>query len=197
MMKKSLRQSLVSNMSTAIRWALLSGLGISLIFGVTQVVLTFGTYGLVPTALSGLAIFSVLFIVSILFALLVAALKRLRWQTALVFFFSMLLCLLSIALGIYLVPLLVSAMATAYLAVMCAKGQYKALSRWKRILRYCLLGFFGALAAATLIVILWPGTSLSGRPERATLALPFADKVQPMALSLDDPSAPGDYGYTV
>ncbi|MDR2931560.1 MAG: hypothetical protein LBV27_00470 [Oscillospiraceae bacterium] len=183
-------------MSPALRWALLAGLGISLIFGVTQVVLTFGTYGIVPTLLSGLAIFSSLFIVSVLFTLLVAALKRLRWQTALVFFFSLPLCLLSMALGVYLAPLLVSVMATAYLAVMCAKGQYKALGRWKRILRYCLLGLFGALAASTLVLILWPGPSLSGRPERATLALPFAENLQPVASSLGDPSVPGSYSYS-
>ena len=194
------RRSLVSKLSPAMRWALLSCLFLALVFGVTSIILEFWRYGFLATLTAGLIIVAAVILLAAVVTLIFAALTRMRWQTYFVVCVSVFLCIAAMLLLVYLAPLLIFCLATVYFAVMCATGRYSMLGKPKRILRYCLLGLFGALTAVMLFLILWPGPTLKpvDRPDKATLALPYAERVQTGSIpDLDDPSAFGSYSYQV
>jgi hypothetical protein len=196
-MKTFSKQKIISDMSTALRLTLLAGFGLAVLFGLVQFVLVFNSYGFASSLIAGLVLFAAILAFSILLTLILAALKKLRWQTSLVFFVSMFLCLLSLALGIFLIPLLICFMSAIYLSIMCAKGQYQSLKTWKRILRYVLLAMFSIFSVLILMLILLPGPSLENRPKYASLALPFAENVKHENTALQNPAENGTFNYTI
>jgi len=192
------KRTLISALSPAMRWALLSCLFLALAFGVASLVSAFRYYGFFPALIASLIYSAAVLVLAVILTLLFAAMKRLRWQTYLVVLISVLLCVVAMFFLLYLLPLLVFCLAAVYFAVMCATGKYKMLRKLKRILRYCLLGLFGALTALMLVLTFWPGATPKpgDRPDRAVLALPYADKFQyDVTPVLDDPSIPGNYNY--
>ncbi|MCL1964462.1 MAG: hypothetical protein FWF69_05305 [Firmicutes bacterium] len=194
-----MKRTALSGISPAVRWSLLACLLGALAFGITQIVWMFKPYGALWVLIGGLATVVAGLIGAALLTLVLAALKRLPWQTAFVFFITVWLCVASVFLGLYIVPLLIFSMAAVYFAAMGFAGRYKTISKPKRVLRYGLLGLFGALALSILALMVWPGPALklSDRPAKATLALPYAERANNTATALDDPSAPGDHAYSV
>lgn len=192
------KRSLLSRVSPAMRWSLLTCLLMAFAFGIFQLVIIFKYYGFLSVLAAGLAIFLVALAAAALLTLVLAALKRLHWTTSFVFFVSVFLCLTSLLLSLYLVSLLIFGMTAVYFAVMCAKGKYKELSKPKKILRYGLLGVFSALALSVLVLTFWQGSTLkaSDRPDKATLALPRAAQLQSTETAMDDPSTSGSYTYS-
>ena len=194
------RRSIISSLSPATRWALLSCAVLAIAFGFTGLILSFYSYGFFTALIACLVFFAAVMIFAILATLIFAALKKLRWQVVFVIFAALFLCALANIALLYILPLLISCLTAVYFAVMCGTGRYKALGKFKKILRYCLLGLFGILALCTFALTLWQGPSINetDRPGRALLALPYADKLQNNAAPvLDNPSLPGGYNYSV
>lgn len=193
------KRTLLSGISPAMRWSLLACLLVAFAFGIIQLIYIFKPHGFLSVFTAGLVLLATSLIVAALLTLLLAALKRLHWLTSFVFFISIFLCVTSVLLYIYIVPLLILSMTTVYFAVMCATGRYKALSKPKRILRYSLLGLFGALALSVFVLTFWLGSTLKAgdRPDKATLALPYAERIQRTEVTMDDPSVPGNFRYSV
>jgi len=192
------KRNLSSVLNPAMRWALFSCLFLALIFGVTNFVLYFQYYGFFPALIAGLVFLVAVLVLATIMTLMLAALKRLRWHTTLVFFISVFLCVTALTALLYILPLLIFSLASVYLAVMCTTGQYRTLSKPKKFLRYGLLGLFGALTAFVMLLTLWPGPSLKAedRPDKAILALPY-DIQNKNTSAIDDPSLPGSYNYSV
>ena len=194
------KRTLISALSPAMRWALLACLLLALAFGVTGIIAVFRYYGFLTVLIVSLLLAVASLIISVLLTLIFAAIKRLRWQTHLVIIASIFLCMATLFLLLYIMPLLISCVLAVYLAIMFATGRYKMLKKSGKILRYSLLGLSGILSVFILVLTLWPGLSLKpeDRPDKAVLALPYADKVQHEAIPVpDDPSMPGNYSYSV
>lgn len=193
------KRTLLSRVSPAMRWSLLTCLLAAFAFSIFQLIALFKPYGFLSALAAGFAIFAASAIVAALLTLILAALKRLHWTTSFVFFVSIFLCITSVLLYPYIVSLLILGMAAVYFIVMCVTGQYKGLSKPKRILRYGLTGLFSALTLSMLVLTFWPGPALNegDRPETAALALPYAEQLQSTGASMDDPSIPGGYPYSV
>ena len=194
------RRSLISALSPAMRWALLSCLFVALVFSVISIIVLFRYYGFIVTLTASLIIIAAVIIVAVVVTLLFAALKRMHWQTYLIVVVSIFLCITAMLLLVYLAPLLIFCLIAVYFAIMCATGRYSKLRKLKRILRYFLLGLFGALTALMLFLTLWPGPALKpgDRPDKAVLALPYADRIQAGFIpDLDDPSTSGNFSYQV
>jgi hypothetical protein len=193
------KRTLISALSPAMRWALLSCLLVALAFGVVNFILNLRFYGLLPALAAGLVFLAAVVVLAVLMTLLFAALKKVRWQTHLVVFASVFLCLTTVAALVYILPLLIFCLCAVYFAVMCASGSYRKLSKPKKILRYSLLGLFSVLTVFMLVLTLWPGPSLKpgDRPDKAILALPYADMLlYDDAAVVDDPSILGGYNYS-
>lgn len=192
------KQTLISSLSPAMRCALLACLFLALAFSITHLVMNYQYYGFLPTLVAGLAFIIVSLILATIMTLVLAALKRLRWQAALVIFASVFLCIPAVTALIYIMPLLVFSLVFLYLVFMLIGKRYKTLSKPKKILRYSLLGLFGVLTALTMFLTVWPGPSLKAgdRPDRAMLALPYAGQLDSTP-AIDDPSLPGGYNYSV
>jgi len=195
--KSKKKRSLISSISPAVRWSLLACFLIASIFGITGGVSAFKYYGFLMTLTFILIVMVAAIIISILLTLLLAALKRLHWQSSLVLIFSLVINATLFILLIYIAPLLLFITIAVYFTVMCIKGAYKTLSKPKKILRYSLTGLFCLLALSTLMLTLWPGPVLKSgdRPDKATLALPYAELIQTHPISVSDPSLPGAYQY--
>lgn len=193
------KRYLPSRLSPAMRWSLLTCLLAAFTFSISQLIFIFKPYGFLSVITAGFVIFFVALIASALLTLIMAAFKRLHWMTSFVFFVSVFLCITSILLYLYIVPLLIFCMTAVYFAVMCATGRYMRLSKPKKILRYSLLGVFSAMTLFMFILTFYPGSALKAddRPEKAVLALPHADRIQNTESAMDDPSIPGDYPYSV
>lgn len=193
------KRSLLSGISPAMRWSLLACLLAAFAFGIIQLIYIFKPYGFLSVFTVGLVILVTALILAALLTLIFAALKRLHWLTTFVFFISVFLCVTSALLYLYIVPILIFSMTTVYFAAMCATGRYKALSKPKRILRYSLLGLFGALALSVFVLTFWLGSTLKAgdRPDKAILAITYAERIQRTEETMDDPSVPGHYRYSV
>lgn len=198
-LEKGDKRTLLSGISPAMRWSLLACLLVAFALGITQLIIIFKPYGFLLVFMAGFVILVAGLIVAALLTLILAALKRLHWLTSFVFFISVFLCVTSVLLYLYIVPLLILSMTAVYFAVMCATRRYKALSKPKRILHYGLLGLFGALALSTLVLTFWQGSTLKAgdRPDKAALALPYAERIQRTKVTMGDPSVPGYYRYSV
>ena len=193
------KRSLVAGLSVPMRWALGACLGLALAFGITNLIAMFWHYGFLVTVIACLAYAVAVAVVAALATLLFALLKRLRWQTHLVIIAAILLCASAMSLLLYLAPLLLLALVTAYFAVMTITGRYKSLTKPKPAVRYGFLAVTATLTALLLILTLSPGPSLQpgDRPEVATLALPYPDRVHTSSRLPDDPSKPGNHTYKV
>ncbi|MCL2580284.1 MAG: hypothetical protein FWE32_09710 [Oscillospiraceae bacterium] len=192
-----IRTFMLKNLTPAMRWALLSCLTVALGFGIVNFFILFRPYGFLPTLITGVGFLFTVLALAIVLTMLLAAFKRLRWQTFFVIIASTLLSILLFGLLIYVFPLLIFITLTVYLTIMCITKQYKALSIPQKILRYGLLSISGLVAIALSIIILWPGPSLS-RPNEASLALPYAENIHaPDIVPLSNPSALGDYSFTI
>ena len=123
------KRTLISALSPAMRWALLSCLLVALAFGITSIVTLFQYYGFLTTLIVSLLFVIAVLIVSVLMTLIFAAIKRLRWQTFLVITASLFLCIATLFLLIYILPLLISCLAAVYFAIMLAKGRYRKRNR--------------------------------------------------------------------
>jgi len=191
---------LLSPLSPAMKWGLLSCLLIALGFGGVGFVALLRPYGFIPALIFGLALLIAGLILSVVVTLLFAAVKRLRWQVFLVIFVSIILTVLTLLLAVYVIPLMIFCMIGVYLAIMFATGQYKTLRKPKKILRYGLLVISSATVILMLVLIIWPGPLLSpgDRPEVARLALPYYGRVQSRDIpALSNPSFPGSYSYAI
>ena len=189
----------LSNIDPALRISLITFFLIAFAISMIQyTILILLPYRFIPSLIFGVAFIVVALIVAALITLILAALKRINWAVAFVFFASAVMCIFTFNLALFLVPLFIFGMAAVYIAAMCAKGRYKAYSKPKRIFRYVLLGLFSVLTLILVFLILWPGPTLSDadRPEKATLALPYAANVSSNAPLLNDPSIPGTYAFT-
>ncbi|MCL2189673.1 MAG: hypothetical protein FWC16_11920 [Defluviitaleaceae bacterium] len=187
-----------NQLSLALKWALLSCLLLSLGFGFVSFVLFLQPYGFLPALVMGIVYLAAISIFAVIFTLLFVAFKKLRWQTFLVFIFSVLLCVLVLNLMIYVLPLMIFLMMAVYFTVMFATRQYTALSTRKRILRWLLLGLSGLLAVVFAALIFWTGPTLRERPDTARLALPYAENFYRINTApVNDPSARGQYNFTV
>ena len=198
--KHRLHTFFLGTLSPAMRWGLLSCLALALVFGCVGFFLSFRYYGFFSALIAWFIMIVAGLVLGAVMTLLFAALKRLPWQTFLVIVLSIGLAVGTLLLAIYLLPLMIFSMIGVYLVVMFATGQYKALGKLKKILRYSLLGLSGVVVALVLTLIIWPGPSLNpgDRPDTARLALPYAERVQSRALPmLDNPSLPGNYSHTV
>jgi len=132
----SVKRTLISAQSPAMRWALLSCLLLALAFGITDFILNMRYYSLLTALIAGLIFLAAVAVAAILITLVFAALKRVRWQIYLVVFASALLCLMTFFALAYILPLLIFCLTAVYFAVMCATGKYLKLRKAKRILRY-------------------------------------------------------------
>ena len=193
------KRNILARISPATRLALIVCLVMALAVGITQLIIDFRAYGVPATIIAAAAFFIAALILSGLLTLILAALKRLHWTTSLVILLSVILCATSLFLCLYIIPLLIFTLAAVYLTAMIVTGKYTGLSRIKKILRYGLAGLFGVLAIATAALTFWPGYRLSEseRPDKAVLALPYADRIQNAGTPMADPSLPGSYSYTV
>lgn len=186
-------KSTLLGMSPALRYSLLACFLSALVVSAIQLFLVLKPYGFVPGLVFGVVGFLAAVCVSVLVTLLFSALKKLHWMVVLVFLASMLICVTALALQLYLIPLWICGMAAVYLVAMCITGRYKSYSKPKRILRLMLTALFSIATCGLLFLILWPGPALmdADRPEKAMLALPFAEDISSTAALLRDPSAPG------
>jgi dienelactone hydrolase len=194
------KRNLISPLNPAMRGALLSCLLLALAIGITGIVAVFRYHGFLTMLIVSLLYIIAVLIVSVLLTLIFAAIKKLRWQTFLVIIVSFFLCLTTMLLLLYIFPLLISCLIAVYLAIMLVSGRYRVLKKPGRILRYGLLGLFSVLSVFMLALTLWPGLSLKpgDRPDKAVLALPYADKnLHEAFLVPDNPSMPGSYNYLV
>ena len=194
------KRRLLSGVSPAMRWSLLVCLMMGLTFGLVQFVSTIRFYSFLSALVSGIVIIAAAILVAAVITLLFAAVKRLRWQTSFIVFSSALLCAAVLAALVYILPLLIFCMASVYFAVMCVTGSYRLLSKPKRILRYSLLGLFGSLSLAMLLLLFLPGSSLKtgDRPDKAMLALPYTGVLPNNSTDpLIDPSLSGDYHFSI
>jgi len=216
------RAFLLSPLSPAMKWGLLSCLLIALGFGGVSFATLLRPYGFVPALIFGLALLIAGLILSVVITLLFAAVKRLHWQAFLVIFMSIILAALTLLLVVYLIPLMIFCMIGIYSTIMFATGQYKALRKPKKILRCGLLVISGVAVILLLALVIWPGPLLnpSDRPDVARLALPYYDRVRSRGIpvssnygagptatlqriqsrdipDLSNPSLPGSHGYIV
>jgi len=194
-----IRTFLLSNLSPAMKWSLLSCLILALGFGIVNFILLFRPYGFFPTLITGITFLFAVSVIAIVFTLLFIAFKRLRWQVVLIFILSAMLSILLFGLLIYVLPLMIFVMISVYLAVMFKTKQYMALSIPKKMFRYGVLSMSGLVAIALSIIIFWPGAVLTSdaKPDVASLALPYAENIQvPGIPHLSNPSAFGGYDFT-
>jgi hypothetical protein len=198
-LKKIVNKFTLSGVSPALRYSLLTCLVIGFAVGITNIVLLFKPYGLIIVLTAILTLLIAITIIAILLTLLLTVLKRLHCLTIIIFIISALLCVLTMYLAIYVLPLLITGMTTVYLIIMCAAGQYKTMSRKKKVLRYILIGLSGSLSLLFIILVIWPGQILKtdDRPDTARMALPYPDAINNPCFNVDDPSLPGEYLFSV
>ncbi len=197
--KKPKLPSSLTNISPAMRLSLLTCLLIAFAFSITNIILLFRPYGLIPALAVELILISVGIILAILQTLILAALKKIHWLTAIILFTSVFLCFTTLNMAIYVLPLMIFGMVAIYLAVMFFTGQYETLRKPKKALYIVLLGFSGSLAVILLVLTFWPGPVLKSnvRPETAKLALPYAVSMDDTDPVPENPSSPGSYQYQV
>jgi len=191
------RAFLLLGLSSAMKWGLISCLILAFGFGGVNFVFLLRPYGFFLTLTIGLIFVVAVLVISTISTLLFVAFKRLRWQTFLVVFASLLLCAMLMPMLLYVFPLMIFLVISVYLIFMCATKQYKDLSKPKKLLRYILIGVTSAVTILLLIIIFWPGPT-SNRPDTARLALPHAHTVQTSSFAhLSNPSVPGGYNFSV
>jgi len=187
---------LFADLSTAMRWGILATLALALVFGAANFIAFLRPYGFLPTLVVGLIFLVAVLVLTAVVTLLFAAFKRLRWQTFFAVLASILLCILLMPMLVYVLPLLISLMLCVYLVFMCVTKRYKDLGKVKKILRYALMGLSGAISAAMLVLIIWPGPT-ADRPPVAQLALPHANSIQNQSFAhLRNPASHGTYKFS-
>jgi len=196
----NLRTFLLSNLNPAMKWALLSCLILALGFGVVNFVLLLRPYGFLPMLITGIIFLVAVSVFAIVLTLLFTAFKRVRWQTFFIFVLSAMFCVLILGLLLYVLPLMIFLMISVYLAVMFATKQYRALSKFNKIVRFILLSVSSVATVTFSMIIFWPGPALNldTRPDVARLALPYAENFHIADIApLNNPSTMGNYSFTI
>jgi dienelactone hydrolase len=175
-----------------------AGLVLGLGIGGVSFWLTIKPYAPLEATLTGLGLLGMGLAFGAGTALILALVKKLRWQTILVITAATVFCLTAFMAAPLIVGLLIGSVSTIYLAVMLFSGRYKPLHPVKKVLRVGLLLLCLTLMLGTGVVAFTPGPKLSeaDRPDRAQLALPYGLPIEQLA-PLADPSQMGSYRHSV
>jgi len=189
----------LEQLSPPLRWGLAACLLTALGLGITQLVLVCRFYGFALTLAAAFIYLIAGLAVSLIAALIHTLVKKLHWLTCMTLVISILLVISNVLSVIYLVPLLLLLLLSVYFIGMWASGRYRSLRWFKKALRIGMAIVSILLMTAVLLLTIWPGPlPLPGsRPDVATLALPYAQRVTGQATDLDNPSEPGSWSWSV
>ena len=194
---RKFKKKVFTPISPAMKISLFSCVALAVIFSVVGFVLIFRHYAFLPSFMLFLIIIGLGLLLSATMTLLFAALRQVRWQTVFILFLVIALAATTMTLALYLIPLLLFLMLSLYFGYMLIKGQYTGIGKIKKALRYAMFAISSVFTVVFAILIFWPGP-VADRPEIATLALPYADRMNSTnASQLTNPSLSGIYIHDV